>query len=98
MCLKNLPQNISFKNPLSNKDIGYNVFGFFKSNFSSLDSYKIIPHVSIIYVEKCFVNTLKKLTTLLHFLTLKHENQNISYMFFGSFQLECICFDMFVNL
>jgi len=49
----------------------------FLKTLSSLNSFQIIPHVSIIYLKHYYVNTLKKFTTLLLFLTLKHEKKTL---------------------
>jgi hypothetical protein len=55
---------------------------FLKTLFS-LNSFQIIPHVSVIYLKHCYVNTLKNITTLIQVLTLKHKMPNIDYTFIG---------------
>ncbi len=63
---KKIPKNISFRSSLNNKNIvtnGYNVLRTILNILFSLNSFQIIPHVSIIYLKNCYVNTLKKFTT-----------------------------------
>jgi hypothetical protein len=84
MCSKNLHKNISRRNHLKvhqEKNIGYIVLGmFFEYSFLV----KFIPNhftFFIIYLKHYYEDTLKKFTTLIQFVTLKHEKPNIGCTF-----------------
>jgi len=55
---------------------------------SSLDSFQIISHVSIIYLKSNQLNTLRSLQHYYNF-TLKHEKPSIGYFCYASFICEC---------
>ncbi len=78
MCLSHFE---IIKNPIKQqKNISYNFLGVLLSILSSLDLF----HVFIVYLKHFYINTLKKFTTLLQFLILKHEKPSINYMFISS--------------
>jgi len=70
-CLKNFFKNISFqiiyesfKSPSNSEKHSYNILGILLNIIYLLYSFKIIQHLSTIYLKQCYVNTLKIYVTL----------------------------------